>query len=208
MRVRLFMVLLGLLGLLAFWGAGSVAAAPGSSVLLDCNGYGAANNPDHPAWRCPDVRGASVDEPRFEDNGHYIGHDEPSLLFYSSVPGSGNSMVYLMQLPKDPPTPPRQDGTGGTYNYQLYGAGPSLWLGMALCDDQSAPNPGGSTLAGPNTACMDSGVSGAGAGRGSNSFCKREPQTRQRSRINFILSPLATGRVLRLQCRSREKYRP
>src|SRR5262249_36108356 len=54
-------------------------------------------------------------------------------------------------LPKDPPTPPRQDGTGGTYNYQLYGR--SFWLGMALCDDQSAPNPGGATLAGPNIAC-------------------------------------------------------
>jgi hypothetical protein len=82
--------------------------------------------------------------------GRYIGHDEPMLLFYSDVPGSGNNMVYLMQLPKDPPTPPRQDGTGGTYNFQLHAA---FWLGMAMCDDQSAPNPGGSMLAGPNIAC-------------------------------------------------------
>jgi hypothetical protein len=82
--------------------------------------------------------------------GRYIGHDEPSLLFYSDVPGSGNNMVYLMQLPKEPPAPPRQDGTGGTYNYQLH---PAFWLGMVMCDDQSAPNPGGSTLAGPNIPC-------------------------------------------------------
>src|SRR5262245_29149456 len=24
--------------------------------------------------------------------GHYVGHDEPSVLFYSNVPGSGNHM--------------------------------------------------------------------------------------------------------------------
>jgi hypothetical protein len=123
---------------------GSMASAQtlpgGLKQALSCD-YGGA--------LCAEVYDSSI----IASDGHYIGHDEPSLLFYSSVPGSGNSMVYLMQLPKDPPTPPRQDGTGGTYNYQLYGAGPSLWLGMALCDDQSAPNPGGSTLAGPNTAC-------------------------------------------------------
>src|SRR5262245_10548916 len=102
MRIRLFMVLLGLLGLLTFWGVGPAAAAPDSSVLLDCNGYGAANNPDHPAWRCPDVRGTSVDEPRFEDNGHYIGHDEPSIEFFSTTPGSGNSARYDLVLPTDP----------------------------------------------------------------------------------------------------------
>jgi hypothetical protein len=82
--------------------------------------------------------------------GRYIGHDEPGLLFYSGVPGSGNNMAYLLQLPKDPPTPPKQDGTGGTYNFQLHTA---FWLGMVLCDDQSAPNPGGSQLAGPNIPC-------------------------------------------------------
>src|SRR5436305_10354870 len=27
-------------------------------------------------------------------NGAYTGHDEPSVLFYSNVPGSGNSQVY------------------------------------------------------------------------------------------------------------------
>src|SRR5437870_2942753 len=78
--------------------------------------------------------------------GRYTGHDEPSLLFYSNVPGSGNTMVYLLQLPKDPPRLPKQDGTGGTFNFQLH---PAFWFGMAMCDDQSAPNPGGSSI-GPN----------------------------------------------------------
>jgi hypothetical protein len=73
----------------------------------------------------------------------YTGHDEPSVLFYSNTPGSGNNNTYTMQLPKDPPTAPAQDGTGGTANFQLH---PAFWFGMAMCDDQSAPNPGGSSL--------------------------------------------------------------
>src|SRR5258708_1533521 len=80
----------------------------------------------------------------------YTGHDEPSLLFYSNHGGSGNSDLSRMPLPTDPPTRPVQDGTGGTFNFQLH---PAFWFGMAMCDDQSAPNPGGSTLAGANNPC-------------------------------------------------------
>ncbi len=69
----------------------------------------------------------------------YTGHDEPSVLFYSNTPGSGNYNLYYMTLPKDPPTLPKQDGSGGTFNFQLH---PAFWFGMAMCDSQSAPNPG------------------------------------------------------------------
>jgi hypothetical protein len=82
--------------------------------------------------------------------GNYVGHDEPSALFYSNTPGTGNSQVYQMRLPKDPPNLPNQAGTGGTFNFQLH---PAFWFGMAMCDDQSAPNPGGSTLAGQQIGC-------------------------------------------------------
>jgi hypothetical protein len=68
--------------------------------------------------------------------GEYTGHDEPSLLFYSGTPGSGNSNYYHLRLPKDPGKKPKQDGTGATWNFQLH---PAFWLGMALCDNQSAP---------------------------------------------------------------------
>lgn len=81
--------------------------------------------------------------------GKYTGHDEPSLLFYSNVSGSGNSNVYTLVLPTDPPTLPTQDGSGGTFNFQLH---PAFWFGMAMCDDQSAPNPGGSSV-GANIPC-------------------------------------------------------
>src|SRR3954470_8517985 len=68
--------------------------------------------------------------------GAYTGHDEPSLLFYSHTPGSGNSNFYQLTLPKDPPVAPKTDGSGGTFNFQLH---PAFWLGMAMCDSESAP---------------------------------------------------------------------
>ncbi len=68
--------------------------------------------------------------------GEYTGHDEPSLLFYSNTAGSGNSNMYHLQIPSDPKVMPNQAGTAGTWNFQLH---PAFWLGMALCDNQSAP---------------------------------------------------------------------
>ncbi len=81
--------------------------------------------------------------------GGYTGHDEPSLLFYSNTPGSGNNATYTLTLPTDPPVLPTQDGSGGTFNFQLH---PAFWFGMAMCDNQSAPNPGGSSF-GPTVPC-------------------------------------------------------
>jgi hypothetical protein len=68
--------------------------------------------------------------------GRYSGHDEPSLIFYSNTAGSGNNQSYRMVIPKDPPTLPKQDGTGGTFNFQDRIA---FWFGLDLCDNQSAP---------------------------------------------------------------------
>src|SRR5215813_15624182 len=68
--------------------------------------------------------------------GEYTGHDEPSLLFYSGTAGSGNNQRYRVVVPKDPPTLPTQDATGGTFNFQDRIA---FWFGMDLCENQSAP---------------------------------------------------------------------
>src|SRR5919201_1371203 len=68
--------------------------------------------------------------------GEYTGHDEPSLLFYSNTAGAGNSSSYGLRLPSDPKVLPNQAGTAGTWNFQLH---PAFWVGMALCDNQSAP---------------------------------------------------------------------
>lgn len=76
-----------------------------------------------------------------EYKGRYIGHDEPSLLFYSDVRGSGNHYVSKLVLPIDPPTFPTDANPGGTggptiWNFQLH---PAFWYGMALCDSESFP---------------------------------------------------------------------
>jgi len=65
--------------------------------------------------------------------GVYVGHDEPSLLFYSNQPGSGNSFKSELTLPTDPRPVPKN---GRSFNFQLH---PAFWFGMALCDTQSFP---------------------------------------------------------------------
>ena len=75
------------------------------------------------------------DRYRFEDNGHYIGHDEPSVKFISSTPGSGNTMTYLTKIPVDPrrsPTP-----SGSVTNYGQLSVAP--WFGLPMCDPKSYP---------------------------------------------------------------------
>ena len=86
-----------------------------------------------------------------EYKGRYIGHDEPSLLFYSNVPGSGNYNQYSIVLPKDPatyPTDAHRNGSGHptVWNFQLH---PAFWFGMALCDTESYPE--FTHLCNPNT---------------------------------------------------------
>ncbi len=61
--------------------------------------------------------------------------------------GSGYTDIYVLRLPKDPPVLPKQDGTGGTGNFQLH---PAFWVGMAMCDDQSQSYP--ADLHAPNCA--------------------------------------------------------
>jgi hypothetical protein len=81
----------------------------------------------------------------------YIGHDEPATLFYSNQPGSGNNDTYQISLPKEPPTPPDQDGSGGVDSFMLH---PTFWVGMVLCDANGSPNPDGKALDGhPTKPC-------------------------------------------------------
>src|SRR5215469_16389665 len=57
---------------------------------------------------------------KWTTDGQYTGHDEPSVLFYSHQPGSGNNASYNVLLPKDPAIAPKQDGTGGVAGFQLH----------------------------------------------------------------------------------------
>ena len=75
------------------------------------------------------------DSERVFGEGVYVGHDEPSTLFYSDQPGSGNQMRYHLTLPTDPP-PTDPMTRGRSYNFELH---PAFWFGMAMCDTQSYP---------------------------------------------------------------------
>jgi hypothetical protein len=108
-----------------------VGPASGSSREPFCESH---------AGTCPDTQEVLNYE------GNYVGHDEPSVLFYSDRAGSGNSNEWNLQIPNEAPVLPTQDGTGGTWNFQQHAA---FWFGMALCESQSYPNPGTDCV--PNT---------------------------------------------------------
>jgi hypothetical protein len=65
----------------------------------------------------------------------YVGHDEPSAVFYSNVPGAGNHMTYSLRLPRDPP-PNNPNKAGRSYQFELNGA---IWFGMALYYSRGFP---------------------------------------------------------------------
>ena len=62
---------------------------PNAMGELDCNGHSTIQRPVDRGLHCTDIRGILGHGKRFEDNGHYIGHDEPSIRFLSNRPGSG-----------------------------------------------------------------------------------------------------------------------
>ena len=62
------------------------------------------------------VKNFACRDPYFQTapNDEYIGHDEPTVEFRSSRPGTGGGdLTYTMVLPRNPPVRPNQAGTGG-----------------------------------------------------------------------------------------------
>jgi hypothetical protein len=78
---------------------------------------------------------AEVANPTEVFGSEYVGHDEPSALFYSHKRGSGNRVRYDVVLPRDP-SPNHATAPGKSYNFELQ---PAPWFGMAVCDTQSYP---------------------------------------------------------------------
>ena len=112
------------------------AAHPRPSGELDCNGLSPVQKPVKRGLACTDPRG--TDHGRFEENGHYIGHDEPSVRFLSDRPGSGSSYTLNERLPLDPASRPTtgHPGQDATHWFELSLA---PWLSMTLCDPHSTP---------------------------------------------------------------------
>lgn len=97
---------------------------------LDCNGLSQIQKPLKTLNVCADPRGLNEGYSRFYENGKYIGHDEPSIGFYSHTPNSGNDMQWQITLPVERPYP------GATQTLENYVA---FWLSLALCDPGSFP---------------------------------------------------------------------
>jgi len=103
---------------------------------LDCNGHSPIQRPLKPGGViCAEVHGRYGN---LDDNGYYIGHDEPTVQFYSNRPGSSTNVTYLQTLPREPSAPPTVNGPGKdvTHFFELM---PELWYSMALCDPNSFP---------------------------------------------------------------------
>jgi len=102
------LVLAGALVLGSGSAGGSTTAAAGVQPnpvnMVDCNGFSPEYTSLKPSMRalCTDpVRVVNGHYSRAYDNGWYLGHDEPSVKFISSAPGSGSSMTYFMKLAVD-----------------------------------------------------------------------------------------------------------
>ena len=120
-------------------GATTGSVPPNAVGMLDCNGFSPIQHSLKPSMVCTDPRSIENGQgARFEDNEHYIGHDEPSTRFLSDVPGSANDVTWMETLPFDPAAPPTvaNPGSDVTHWFELSVA---PWFGMALCDPYSYP---------------------------------------------------------------------
>jgi hypothetical protein len=137
--------------------------------MMDCNGWSPKyKSVAGPGFRmhCVDPRGkvGGDNTPwvfggktyhsngRFMDNGHYVGHDEPSVKFISSSTNSGNTMTYFLKMPTEPAKPANASGTVIHYAE----LSPAPWFGLPMCDPWSYPQnpckPDNDSNVGTNTA--------------------------------------------------------
>ena len=99
---------------------------------LDCNGFSPISKNVKPYMACTDLRGANGG--RFYDNGWYIGHDEPSIQFFSKTPKAGYDLAWVITLPEQDPTPTQSGSSIATFELT-----PTFWLSLDLCDPNSYP---------------------------------------------------------------------
>ena len=118
--------------------AATGAVAPNAVSEVDCNGWSAKYGTVRKLAGdlCTDpISIKNGKAGRFVDNKWYVGHDEPSVKFISSTPGSGNTMTYLTKIPVDPRKSPT--ASGSVTNYGQLSVAP--WFGLPMCDPKSYP---------------------------------------------------------------------
>ena len=127
-------------GQMAFSGASAQAVTtrvqPRAAGELDCNGLSKLQTSIKPTLVCADPR--TNPSKRFEDNGAYIGHDEPTVRFISNKPGTGNDFNITETIGQDPAADPTvaHPGSDITHHFELSIA---PWFSMSICDSNSFP---------------------------------------------------------------------
>lgn len=108
------------------------AAAPRVQTLAsytpDCN------DPDAHDLACTEPTPDIINSLYAAGYPYYIGHAEPTVLFFSTVGASGSNMRWKLKLPATDPSP-TQNGSS-VANFELYS---TFWIGLALCDPNSRP---------------------------------------------------------------------
>ena len=121
-------------------GAGSGSVAPNPTNMVDCHGWSPAYRPVKAGLGggCADIIDIETNGStyRFRDNGHYVGHDEPSVKFISGARGSAVTQSYLMRLAVDPKATPTATSPRVSKYAEL---SPAPWFGLPICDPKSYP---------------------------------------------------------------------
>lgn len=120
-----------------------------SSSALDTNHHARARHKKqhldgyHPDCNDPDDLGrppcidpteAVKSKLKAEGYPYYVGHAEPTLLFFSNTPSSANAMQWRIKLPATDPTPSQDGGTVANFELMI-----AFWFGAVLCDPTSKP---------------------------------------------------------------------
>ncbi len=109
--------------------ASATGVAPHRYGEIDCNGLSPIQRPVRITLPCADPTGY---------DGHYIGHDEPSIRFISGQPGSGDNVTWTERLGSDPSSAPTVSTPGHDVTHWLE-LSIAPWFSMALCDPRSYP---------------------------------------------------------------------
>ena len=134
-KTRLIVLVVLMLGAVIVSPAAQQAVPQTGAVYTsDCN------DPDTRDLSCTEPTKEIVADAQTAGYPYYVGHAEPTMLFFSTAGASGSNMRWKLQLPATEPSP-TQNGSN-VANFELY---PTFWLGLALCDPNS--NPGGPCVA-------------------------------------------------------------
>jgi hypothetical protein len=115
-------------------GASAIAGLASGTMAMGTMGASAESYGAKPGCTSARLMCVEVQDPKTAfGTSKYVGHDEPSTLFYSNVPGAGNRSQYNLTIPTQPAG---AFSKSNGYDFELH---PAFWFGMALCDTFSYP---------------------------------------------------------------------